>query len=206
MADNHKDREQKFRASRNIISKKPVYIRTIATGGSEAPDTDPFQDLLLEGRRKLAESHFQEARELLEKAVADRPDSAEAHAWLAAAYGRVIEAGTMLEKMRLLPYLEKEIAAALELDPALPFARRMNGARLLNAPDTLGGDAAAAAKEFLYCIENGMDEAEIWASLCECYIKMGDQGKAVQALKEALIREPGDQKVNDLLQHLFDGR
>ncbi|MEK3882970.1 tetratricopeptide repeat protein [Paenibacillus sp. PL2-23] len=167
--------------------------------------SDNHHEWLLQGRRKLAGGQFQEAKELFEQAVAEHPDSAEAHAWLAAAYGRLIEIGTMLEKMTLLPDLENEIAAALDLDPALPFARRMNGARLLNAPEMLGGDPAAAAKEFTYCIDNGMDEAEIWASLAECYLKLGDRSKASQALQEALKRDPEDYKLKDLWQHLADG-
>jgi phenylacetate-CoA ligase len=191
---------------RNDISKKPVYIQTLESGVPEATLGEPFRNLLDEGRRKLADRKYNEARELFERAVASKPDCAEAHAWLAAAYGRLIEAGIMLEKMKLLPFLEKEISVALELDSTLPFARRINGARLLNTPDTLGGNPAEAAKEFLYCIDQGMDEADIWVSLSECYIKMGDSENAVEALKEALIREPQNERASELMQHQSSGR
>jgi phenylacetate-CoA ligase len=191
---------------RNDRSKKPVYIQKLETGIPKAVPVGPIQDLLDRGRRKLADRQFNEARELFRDAVACNPDSAEAHAWLAAAYGRLIEAGIILEKMKLLPLLENEIAAALEIDPTFPFARRMNGARLLNTPDTLGGDPAAAAKEFSYCIEQGMDEADIWVSLCECYIKMEDWSKALEVLNEALTREPQHKRAKELMQQLSGER
>jgi tetratricopeptide (TPR) repeat protein len=168
----------------------------------DASHVDLLRDLLERGRRKLADRKFNEARVSFEDAVSLNPNSAEAHAWLAAAYGRLIEAGSMLEKMKLLPFLETEIATALEIDPTHPFARRINGARLLNTPETLGGDPAAASKEFLYCIKQGMNEADIWVSLCECYIKMEDTSKVLDVLKEALVREPEHERAKELLQHL----
>jgi hypothetical protein len=186
----------------NTPSKKPVYIQKLESSFPEASPVDLLRDLLKRGRRKLADRKYNEARALFEDAVALNPNSADAHAWLAAAYGRLIEAGSMLEKMKLLPFLETEIATALEIDPTHPFARRINGARLLNTPETLGGDPAAAAKEFLYCIEQRMDEADIWVSLCECYIKMEDTSKVLDVLKEALVREPEHERAKELLQTL----
>ncbi|WP_408976338.1 AMP-binding protein [Paenibacillus jiagnxiensis] len=190
---------------RNDISKKPVYIQRLESSDSDAAPNAPFQDLLHQGRRKLTDRKPNEARELFEKAVALKPDSAEAHAFLAGAYGLLIEEAHIIEKIKLLPFLENEIKAALELDSALPFARRVNGTRLLNTPDTLGGDPAAAAMEFRYCIEHGMDEADIWVSLAECYIKMEDAGKAGEALKEALVREPRHERATELVQQLGGG-
>ncbi|MCD9026475.1 AMP-binding protein [Cohnella silvisoli] len=187
---------------RNTPSKKPVYIQKLGLHISGIAFVDPVRDLLDQGRRKLAGRDFHEARALFEKAVALDANSADAHAWLAAAYGRLIEAGIMLEKMRLLPFLENEITAALAIDSTHPFARRINGARLLNTPETLGGDPAAAAKEFQYCIERGMDEADIWASLGECLIKMGEPEKAKAALKEALAREPKHEQAKDLMEQV----
>ncbi|WP_082083597.1 AMP-binding protein [Paenibacillus beijingensis] len=185
---------------RNAPSKKPVYIQKLDAAVPEAPTA--MSDLLDRGRRLLAARKFQESRELFEKAVALYPHSADSHAWLSAAYGRLIETGIMLEKMNLLPLLEKEIATALEIDPNHPFARRMNGARLLNTPEVLGGDPAAAADDFRYCLDQGMDEADIWVSLGECYMKLDDPHEAVRALQEALVREPGHERANELMQQV----
>ncbi|WP_239618257.1 AMP-binding protein [Cohnella mopanensis] len=188
----------------NAPSKKPVYIQKLQPSVKTA-SIDLLRDLLDQGRRKMADRDFHAARTLFEKAVALDANSADAHAWLAAAYGRLIEAGIILEKMRLLPFLENEIKAALRIDSKLPFARRINGARLLNTPDTLGGDPAAAAKEFQYCIEQGMDEADLWVSLGECYIKLENPQKAKYALKEALAREPKHEQAKELLEQLDGG-
>jgi phenylacetate-CoA ligase len=191
---------------RNTSSKKPVYIQKLEPRVPDATSVDLLHELLDQGRRKMAERDFHVARALFEKAVALDANSADAHAWLAAAYGCLIEAGIMLEKMRLLPFLENEIMAALEIDSTHPFARRINGARLLNTPDTLGGDPAAAAKEFEYCIEQGMDEADIWVSLGECLIKLEDPEKAKDVLKEALARDPEHEQAKELIEQLAGGR
>ncbi|RKP56224.1 hypothetical protein D7Z26_06180 [Cohnella endophytica] len=189
----------------NTPSKKPVYIQKLEPRVPEPASIDLLRDLLDQGRRKMAERDFHAARTLFEKAVALDANSADAHAWLAAAYGRLIEGSIMLEKMRLLPFLENEIKAALGIDSMHPFARRINGTRLLNTPDTLGGDPAAAAKEFLYCIEHGMDEADLWVSLGECLIKLEDPERARSALKEALAREPEHEQANELMEQLAGG-
>ncbi|TLS50658.1 tetratricopeptide repeat protein [Paenibacillus antri] len=187
----------------NAPSTKPVYIRKLDRGAATTrPPVEPLQELLRLGRRALADGQYDRSREWLKKAVAVAPRSAEAHAWLAAAYGRMIETADMLEKMKLLPLLEEEIAAAFELDPSLPIARRVNGARLLYTPESLGGDPAAAADEFRYCIDRKMDEADVWASLGECYVKLGKTEQAVAALREALSRDKSHERANELLSEL----
>jgi len=156
--------------------------------------------LLAQGTRKFKDNEYEQSRDLFEQAVALEQHSAEAHAWLAATYGRLIgTVWTMMDKIRLLSQLEREIAIALRIDPELPLARRMNGARLLNTPDMLGGDPAAAAEEFRYCIERGMDDAEIWICLAECHMQTKESGKAVAALGEALHREPHNERAIALM-------
>jgi len=189
----------------NSPSKKPVYIQKLEPRIPKTASIDLLRELLDQGRRKMADRDFHTARTLFEKAVALDANSADAHTWLAAAYGRLIEAGIMLEKMRLLPFLEYEINAALGIDSTHPFARRINGSRLLNTPDTLGGDPAAAAKEFQYCIEQGMDEADLWVSLSECFIKLEDPERAKYALKEALAREPEHEQAKAIMEQLAGG-
>jgi tetratricopeptide (TPR) repeat protein len=149
------------------------------------------RELLDRGYDLFKNGDYEQARAVYAKAVELAPRSAEAHAWLAAAYGRLIdEAWNLKDKIKLLPLLEEEIATALDIDPALPLARRMHGAKLLNTPDMLGGDPVAAAGEFRYCIERGMDDADIWVFLAECYLKSDEPEQAITALQEALAREP----------------
>lgn len=176
----------------NTPSKKPVYIQRLDR------KEDPLVELLDKGRAQLLAHNPGEAMVLFQQAADMAPESAEAHAWLAGAYGRLIEAGDMLEKIKLLPLLEHEIATALSLDPAHPFARRMNGARLLHTPETLGGSPAEAADEFRYCISRGLDSADVWAALGECYAKLGNNSEAIKMLEEALAREPGQTQAMQL--------
>jgi len=110
-----------------------------------------------------------------------------------------------MEKVKLLQMLENEVATALDIDPSLPLARRMNGARMLNTPEMLGGDPAAAIDEFRYCIAKGMDEADVWLALAECYIQTEELDQAAAALEEALRREPGNEKAAELLRRLEGG-
>ncbi|MDF2660784.1 MAG: phenylacetate--CoA ligase family protein [Paenibacillus sp.] len=185
----------------NTPSRKPVYIQKRETCEPDPTSAILLQDLLDRGYRKFNSRNYEQSRELFEEAAALDPRSAVAHAWLAAAYGRLIESvWSIVEKIKLLPLLESEIEAALELDSTLPLARRMNGCRLLNTPDMLGGDPASAIDEFRYCIDSGMDEAEVWVSLSECYLKTDEPAQAIDALKEALAREPQNETAVQLMQ------
>lgn len=185
----------------NAPAKKPVYIHNRETGASEAGKSVLLKDLLKRGIHKIRSGKYEQSRKLFEEAAALDPCSAEAHAWLAAALGRMIENGwSMAEKIKLLPMLEREIKAAFDIDPTLPLARRINGARLLNTPGMLGGDPAAALDEFLYCTGEGMDDAEVWVSLAECYMKTDQIEKAIDTLGKALTREPQNKRAAQLIQ------
>lgn len=189
----------------NGASKKPVYLER--RHGSTAGTPVPLLHYMLEhGRRSFMRGRFPKARLLFEQAAALAPDSAEAHAWTAATYGRLIGPASMPEKMKLLPLLESEVTAALELDAELPLARRMNGARLLHTPVRFGGDPAGAAAEFRYCIARGMDDAEIWVLLAECQVKQGAAAEAKAALQEALAREPEHVEALKWWQAIKEGR
>ncbi len=189
----------------NALSTKPVYIHKLDRG-AVARTTETSDDLIRRGLRAIADGRFGEARSLLERAATDDPRSAEARAWLAAAIGRSIEAADMIEKMRLLPLLEKEIAAALRLDPSLPIARRVNGARLLHTPESLGGDPAAAVEEFRYCIERRLDDADVWTELGECYWKLEQREEAMLAWQEALTRVPTHERARARVAEAQEGK
>lgn len=160
-----------------------------------------LRDLFRRGYNAFKIKDYEKAYELFAEAVAFDPQSAQAHAWLAAVYGRQIdEAWSLADKMDLFQKMEQKITIALEKDPTLPLARRMNGSKLLNAPDMLGGDPAEAAKEFRYCIEQGMNDGEIWASLAKCYLKAADYRKAEEAVKKALAIEPDNEEALQVWQ------
>ncbi|WP_163581404.1 tetratricopeptide repeat protein [Gracilibacillus saliphilus] len=174
------------------------------TDNNQAPqekNTTQVQDLLRRGYNSFKIDDYEKAHQLFEEAIMQDPDSAEAHAWLAAVYGRQIDAAwSLTDKMELFSKLETEVKIALELDSALPLARRMNGSMLLNAPDMLGGDPVKAVTEFRYCIDRGMTDLEIWVSLAKCYLETAELAKAKEALKKALALEPKNEMVLQLLQ------
>jgi len=176
------------------------------SGDPEDGCASPLRDLLERGSSLFKNGEYEQSQKVFEEAVAKHPRSAEAHAWLAAVYGRLIETvWSITDKMTLLAKLDNEVDTALELDPTLPLARRMNGARLLNKPDMLGGDPSAAADEFRYCIDRGVNDAEIWVSLAECFLKTEEKAKAAEALETALAREPGYERADLLLQRMKSG-
>jgi hypothetical protein len=111
------------------------------TGDPLASSVIGLRDLLDRGHSLFKNCEYEQSLKLFEEAAALEPLSAESHAWLAAVYGRQIEAAWSLkEKIKLLSMLEHETEVALEIDPTLPLVRRMNDARLLSTPDMLGGD------------------------------------------------------------------
>lgn len=181
---------------RNAPSKKPIYIHRLER------TVDPVRALLDRGRELFISGDYNESKASFEEAIAVNERNAESHAWLAAAYGRLIEAGNMQAKIKLLPIFENEIKTALEIDPLHPFARRMNGARLLNTPESLGGNPALAAEEFRYSLEHGLDDADVWVSLGQCYMKLGHIDKALEAIQAALRREPEHRKAQRLMEEL----
>ncbi|UOQ49664.1 tetratricopeptide repeat protein [Gracilibacillus caseinilyticus] len=185
--------------NQDIVSNKPVN-----EGNHEDADiiqSIPLQELLHQGYTAFNNNNYGNAQQWFEKAIKQEPHSAEAHAWLAAVYGRQIDAAwSLTDKIELFSKLEKEITLALEIDDTLPLARRMNGSKLLNSPDMLGGDPAEAVKEFCYCIEQGMDDIEIWVSLAKCYVKTAEHAKAKEALNKAYALDPKNEEVLQLWQ------
>ncbi|WEK54865.1 MAG: tetratricopeptide repeat protein [Candidatus Cohnella colombiensis] len=169
---------------------------------SQSVSDNQLRECLDLGKNHFLSSRWLEAQLLFEQAIVIAPKAAEPHAWLAATYGRLIEGKSMMEKIELLPRFESEVQAALEYGPKLPLARRVNGGRLLNTPDSLGGNVREALDEFLFCIKHGVDDADIWMSLGECYAKLGNAPKAVKALLTCIERDPQHVNAIQLLQRL----
>jgi Tfp pilus assembly protein PilF len=142
------------------------------------------------GMIHLKNSEFELAREFFQQIVDVEPDNAEAHAWLAATYGRLMEFGSMLEKMALLPIFEHEVATALELNSELVLARQVNGLRLLLTPTDFGGDPEKAVRELEYAIKNGVCECEVFYALGLAYLATEDEVRAANAFAQALECDP----------------
>lgn len=178
---------------RNEPARKPAYIQK---------RNDPILDLIEEGRQLLKGKAYEQAKRMFEQAIKQNPNHAEAHAWLAACYGLSMETGNMLDKINQLPLLEREVAIALELDPSLPFARKINGIRLLNTPEMLGGDPQKAVEEFMFCLDIGLSEPDIYCCLGEAYLRLYDWDRARDAFCGALELDPKYEKAIERLKSL----
>ncbi|AJS61152.1 hypothetical protein UB51_24990 [Paenibacillus sp. IHBB 10380] len=142
------------------------------------------------GMIHLKNNEFEQAREFFQQIVDLEPDNAEAHAWLAATYGRLLEFGSMLDKMAILPIFEHEVATALELNSELVLARQVNGLRLLLTPTDFGGDPEKAVRELEYAIKNGVCECEVFYALGLAYLATEDEVRAANAFAQALECDP----------------
>ncbi|MGF7046865.1 Tfp pilus assembly protein PilF [Paenibacillus sp. DS2015] len=142
------------------------------------------------GMIHLKNNEFEQAREFFQQITDAEPGNAEAHAWLAATYGRLMEFGSMLEKIALLPVFEREVATALELNSELVLARQVNGLRLLLKPKDFGGDPEQAVRELEYVIENGVYECEVFYLLGLAYLATEDEVRAANAFTQALECDP----------------
>lgn len=156
--------------------------------------TESTEDAALEAiskcKKLLSEEKHKEAKSIMEETVKLYPNSADVHVWLAIAVGRMIENSSVLHKMRLLPIFEREIQKALHISPDLLLARKVNGMRFLNTPEGFGGSLKKAIAEFQYCLDNGLEDDEIYFSLGKAYIKLKEIEQGKQALHSSLDLNP----------------
>lgn len=148
------------------------------------------------------QGNYAEAKATMEKSVKQYPDSAAAHAWYAISIGRLIERSSVLNKMRLLPLFERETLKALEISPYLLIARRVNGMRLLNTPEGFGGNIKKAIDEFQYCLDNGLEDDDLYFSLGQAYIKLKDVAEGKKAFHASLNLNADHQQAKKHLKML----
>jgi Tfp pilus assembly protein PilF len=104
--------------------------------------------LLAEGKVALRRSDAEHAAELFEKAVAVRPNSADAHYWLARAYGAIGQnSENPLKQMSMGGKMKDEAERAVQLDPNHIEARFMLIDAYVIAPAMMGGSEAKALEQ-----------------------------------------------------------
>ena len=123
----------KFRKSCCVVQVKggntKIFMLAIILFAGLAPTALPIDDadeLVAQGRTAIRRGDGERAAELLEKAVALRPNSAEAHYWLGRAYGAIGEnAHNPFKQMSIGGKMKNEAERALRLDPNYIDARFM---------------------------------------------------------------------------------
>lgn len=160
-------------------------------------DTPQFQLVKSDLEKEMTEALKSMQNEDYNKAVSQwlaiikkDPKNSDAHAWLAASYGSIIEEVSLFKKMKYNDLMEASIKESLRLDPESTLAHMIRGRRYLSAPSGFGGNITKAIEDFQFCIENGRDEAEIYYYLGLSYEENNDRKLALKAYENALKKDP----------------
>jgi tetratricopeptide (TPR) repeat protein len=103
--------------------------------------------LVEQGRAAIRRGDSDAAIEILEKAVAQSPKSAEAHFALGSAYGTKVQAGGMLAAAKYASSIKDEFEKAVALDPKYVEARFGLVQVYAGAPGIMGGSYEKAAEQ-----------------------------------------------------------
>jgi tetratricopeptide (TPR) repeat protein len=103
--------------------------------------------LIEQGRAAINRGDSDAAIEILEKAVAQSPKSAEAHFTLGSAYGAKIQAGGMLAAAKYASSIKEEFEKAVALDPKHVDARFGLVQVYAGAPGIMGGSYEKALEQ-----------------------------------------------------------
>jgi len=103
--------------------------------------------LIEQGRAAISRGDSDAAIEILEKAVAQSPKSAEAHFTLGSAYGAKVQAGGMLAAAKYASSIKEEFEKAVALDPSYVEARFGLVQVYAGAPGIMGGSYEKALEQ-----------------------------------------------------------
>ncbi|MUT64881.1 tetratricopeptide repeat protein [Paenibacillus sp. NEAU-GSW1] len=150
----------------------------------------------------MGQEEYGQAVPILLKITEQEPENAEAYAWLAACYGSIIDEVGLFQKLKYNRLMEEALDMAVTLEPDSALVHMVRGNRYLNAPAEFGGDVEKAIEDFTYCIENGMEDADIYYSLGQAYEKNGEPEQAAQAYENALKQDPDHTEASEQLDRL----
>ena len=134
---------------------------------------------------------LERAMEVGEEAVRRCPDSAEAHFWLGASYGRFAEAKGGLTALRMVGRIRREMETSVRLQPDYDGgdAYLALGQLDLSVPGLLGG----SRKRGVAWLEEGLRVApanlDIRLTLAEAHLHDGRRGEAL-ALLRTIVEAP----------------
>lgn len=129
---------------------------------------------------------YDKGRKLGERAVELAPRDEEAHLWYGINTGRWGQVNGVLQSLALLPTVKKEIETILEINPQSARGRSLAGNVLMEVPGLLGGDRAAAEKQFRRGIEHDPHFTSIRVDLARLLIGDGRYDEARRELTRVL--------------------
>lgn len=103
--------------------------------------------LLDQGRALMAKRDYEKAAEVLEKAVAAAPKSAEAHYLLGGAYGSLAQQASLFSQASLASKTQAQFEEAVKLDPNHLDARMSLVEYYMLAPGFMGGSESKAMEQ-----------------------------------------------------------
>jgi Tfp pilus assembly protein PilF len=112
-----------------------------------APPPRNPDELLAVAKAAMRQNDAPRAAELLEKAVALRPNSAELHYWLSEAYASIGETASFLKQMSIGRKVIAELERAVQLDPNRIDARIDLAGFYAMSPGFMGGGEAKAREQ-----------------------------------------------------------
>src|SRR2546428_1025922 len=112
-----------------------------------APPPQSPEGLLAAAKTAIYQNDGPRATELLEKAVALRPNSAELHYWLSAAYATIGETAGAFKQLSMARKVIAEIERTVQLDPNYIDARLDLAEFYAMSPGFMGGGAEKAREQ-----------------------------------------------------------
>lgn len=165
------------------------YERAIPLLRTELASNQTGQARLALGRALVETNEFEEALELLEAAVEQRPDDAEAHYWYGAAAGSLAANVSMFKAAGYARTVKKAFTRAIELDPTHVPAHKGLVAFYTQAPAIAGGSRKKAIQtaeqlQQFAPVDGGLMLADVYGNK--------QQDKALEVLTALAIKAPND--------------
>jgi Tfp pilus assembly protein PilF len=129
----------------NLVGHQRVPLAVLAALAAAPLFAQPT--LIEQGRAALSRGDSDAAIEILEKAVAQAPTSAEAHYVLGSAYGAKVQAGGMFAAAQYASNIKEEFEKAVALDPKYVDARYGLVQVYAGAPALMGGSYEKASEQ-----------------------------------------------------------
>ncbi len=153
--------------------------------------------LLDQGRAALTRNDLDAAVDLLEKAVAQSPNNAEAHYYLGAAYGDKAQRANVISAAILAGKTKDEFERAVALDPNYVDARFALVEFYAIAPGVIGGSYAKALEQALEIKKR--DALQGHRAYALVYAQQKKQDLAKKEYLDAVAEQPNSPRAHNML-------